>query len=60
MKVEIEIPDDALAVPLVLVQYVDRDARLQAVLTHRPETNVPVKDCLDLVDAVSRDARRRT
>jgi hypothetical protein len=58
VKVEIGVPDDSLAVPMAIVLYVDRDARLQATLMFRPESGVPLKDCLDLSASVTDNARR--
>jgi hypothetical protein len=58
VKIEIEIPDDSLAVPMVVVTYVDKDKRLQATLQFQP-VGVPLIDCCALVDQTLHDARAR-
>lgn len=49
MKIEIEIPDGSLAVPLVIVSYVDAAHVLQSTLVYQA-VGVPLLACVDLAE----------
>lgn len=56
VKIEIEIPDGSLAVPLVIVSYVDAANRLQSTLVYQA-VGVPLLDCVALAERTIAEAR---